>query len=106
MGYVLDNQTLSTIGFFASVLPFCICPMILSKKPLRSIFAYALYVAFQAISVAIKGLALTKINEDSTLIALIYGIDLYIMLILYCLYSNLSKGNTKNKINEKEKDNG
>lgn len=87
----LQNKILSIIGFVSSIIPFCICPMILSKRPLRSILAYVFYVGFQAISVIIKGLAITKINSDSSLAALIFTIDVYIMLILYYLYANLPK---------------
>lgn len=106
LGYCLNDKILSIIGFFASLLPFCICPMILSKKVLRSVLACVLYLTFQAISVVVKGFAITKIDTDSTLVALIYGIDLYIMLILYYLYANRTKDNAKDKINKKENSNG
>lgn len=97
----LNNKIVSIIGFISSIVPLCICPMILSKKPIRSIIAYVLYVAFQAISVVIKGLAITKVNSDSTLIALIYGVDLYVMLILFYLHANLLGDKIKHKIQEK-----
>lgn len=97
IGEYLNNKVVNIIGFISSIIPLCICPMILSKKPIRSIVGYALYIAFQAISVIIKGLAITKINSESTFVALIYGVDLYIMLTLFYLYSNL----IKNKIQEK-----
>lgn len=87
------------IGFIADIIPYCICPMILSKKPIRSIASCVLYILFQALSVVIKGLSITKINSDNTLIALTFTIDVYIMLILYYLYANNKK--VKSKIQEK-----
>lgn len=106
LGELLNNQIIILVGFGVSFIPYFICPLILSRKLLRSLVAVLLYLAFQFVSVSIKGLAITQVNSDSTLIALIYGIDLYIMLILYYLYSNLSKDN-KNEINEKgDTDNG
>lgn len=98
IGECLNNNIITIIGFVVSFIPYFICPLILSKKTLRSIIAVLLYLAFQAISVFIKGLAITKVNSDSTLIALIYGIDLYIMLILFYLHANLLEDSKKNKI--------
>lgn len=103
----IQSQLLDIIAFAVSIVPLLICPMIFSKKPLRSIIAVALYLAFQGISIVVKGLSISKINDDSALIGLIFSIDLYIMLILYYLYSNFRKDNKMNKINEKgENDNG
>lgn len=101
LGDFVQSNIFNIIGFIVSILPMCICPMILSKKVLRSILAYALYVVFQALSVVVKGLAITKVNTDSTLVALIFSIDVYIMLVLYYLHANLRKDKKKNKIQEK-----
>lgn len=107
LGDFIKNDVISIVGFIASLLPLCVCPMILSKKVLRSIFAYVLYMLFQVLSVLVKGLAIDNINSDSTLVALIYGVDLYIMLILFYLHANLSKDKVKYKIKEKgDNDNG
>ncbi len=100
VGEYLQNKIISIISFALGIIPTCICPMILSRKPLRSIVACALYLGFQGISVVIKGLAITQISNESSLVSLIFSIDVYIMLILYYLYANLVENN-KNKINEK-----
>lgn len=100
LGERLNNEIISIISFILSLVPICICPIILSKKPIRSIMAFVLYAVFQTVSVIVKGLAITKINGDSSLIALIFSIDVYIMLVLYYLYANSIKDN-KNKINKK-----
>lgn len=104
IGEWLNNKIITIAGFVFSFMPYFICPLILSRKILRSTVAVLLYLAFQSISIFIKGLAIIKVNSDSTLIALIYGVDLYIMLILYYLHANLIKDN-KNKINVKGEDN-
>lgn len=103
---LLGNKAVAIVGFVASIIPRCICPLILSHKFLRSFSGYILYVAFQGVSVVVKGLAITQINSESTLVALIYGIDLYIMLILYYLCANLHRDNKQNEIKEKENNNG
>lgn len=100
VGNCIENKIIDIVGFILSFLPLCICPMILSKKPLRSILAIVLYAVFQAISIIVKGLSITKINDENALVGLIFSIDVYIMLILYYLYANLAKDD-KNKINEK-----
>lgn len=87
VGTCVENEIIDIVGFVLSFLPLCICPMILSKKPLRSILAFIMYAIFQAISVVVKGLSITKVNDESSLIGLIFSIDVYIMLILYYLYS-------------------
>lgn len=103
----IDGIVINILGFIASILPICICPMILSKKPVRSIIALLLYIAFQAVSMIVKGLSITGSPTDNTFVALIYGVDLYIMLILFYLYANLSKDKVKYKIQEKgETENG
>lgn len=96
----INNNILNIFVIVSSIVPMCICPMILSKKVLRSIIAYVLYMTFQAISVVIKGLAITKVNSDSSFVALIFTIDVYVMLILYYLHANFGKDN-KNKTYKK-----
>lgn len=101
----IENEIIDIIGFILSILPLCICPMILSKKPIRSIFAFILYAIFQSVSIIVKGLSISQINDDSTLVGLIFSVDIYIMLILYYLYANKKdkkdNKNIENKISEK-----
>lgn len=103
VGTCIENMIIDIIGFALSFLPMLICPMILSKKPLRSILAVILYLAFQGISVIVKGLSISQINNDSSLVGLIFSIDVYIMLILYYLYSIMlnkkQQDSESNKIN-------
>ena len=101
LGDFFDSLAMDIVGFIASLLPVCICPMILSKKPVRSIIALLLYIAFQIVSMIVKGLSITGNSPDNTLVALIFTIDFYIMLILYYLHANWHIGKTTNKITEK-----
>lgn len=58
-----------------------------TKKPVKSIFAVLLMIAFTFVSVFIKNIGLTNKITDSALVTLIFMIDYYIMLILTFLYS-------------------
>ena len=60
------------------------------KKYWHILVAFCLTFGFQAISLAVKGLALKPV-DDSIFITLIYMIDVYIMCTLYYLYRNFAK---------------
>lgn len=72
-------------------------PLILNHNNLTKRFIFGFLIlgnifnlAFQLISLLIKNLAVT-ILDDNTLVSLIFMIDVYIMLGLYYLYSNILK---------------
>ena len=60
------------------------------KKYIEVVIAIVLSFAFQFISLIVKNLAITIIDE-STFISLIYMLDVYIMFLLYYLYRNYNK---------------
>ena len=60
------------------------------KKYFEILIAIVLSFAFQFISLIVKNLAITIIDE-STFISLIFGIDVYLMFFLYYLYRNYQK---------------
>lgn len=86
-----------TIGIIFDIFMTFILPMIFLgknyKKYTAIIFANVFIFAFQIVSLLVKNLSITII-DDSTFITLIYGIDVYIMCFLYYLYRNFNKENT------------
>lgn len=84
----------STIGLIFDIWLLILFPIILLgkeyKKYWKAILGLLLNFAFQFLSVIVKNLAITFVDE-STFISLIYMIDLYLMLFLYYLYSNYKK---------------
>lgn len=84
-------------GLIFDIIHFIILPMIFIGKPNKKywnvLIGNILNILFQVISLITKNVKLTFF-DNNTLIALILSIDLYIMLILYYLYSNL-KGDRK-----------
>lgn len=73
------------------VLPFFISSKVLKERYIRRvIFAYILNFSFQLISMVTKSISLGFITSNF-LIAVIFIIDVYIMLVLYYLYSNYMK---------------
>lgn len=61
------------------------------KCYLRVIVGNILLIVFQLVSMFVKNLAIDIVTINGNLITFIYSIDITIMLILYYLYSNLSK---------------
>lgn len=61
------------------------------KCYLRVILANILLIIFQLISMFVKNIAFDIVTANGLVIALIYSIDITIMLVLYYLYSNLLK---------------
>lgn len=57
---------------------------------LRVCFAFSLNLCFQLIALFTKNIGI-KFTTESSLVTIIFMIDLYIMLVLYYLYSNYTK---------------
>lgn len=72
-------------------LPFCLLKFNWKKIP-AIIIAFLLNLAFQFVSILAKNLSIGFLDE-STFIVLIYGIDVYLMCLLYYLYRNYQKEN-------------
>lgn len=71
------------------VLPICLLGKSY-KKYWHILVAFALTFSFQFISLIVKNLAITQV-DDSIFIVLIYGIDVYLMCFIYYLYRNFKK---------------
>lgn len=81
-----------SIGFIYDCWQFFILPFVLKKKISKRmilivVIGNILNLGFQMISLVIRNIGF-KIITENMLIALIMCIDLYIMLLLYYLYSN------------------
>jgi hypothetical protein len=61
--------------------------LIMSKKPIRSLFALVLLFAFTMISALLKDIGMYGVVTDSYIVASIISIDYYIMLTLSALHS-------------------
>jgi hypothetical protein len=61
------------------------------KKYFRIVLGAAFLILFQFISMITKNIALDGMTNDGTLVNVIYSIDVFIMSILYYLYSNQLK---------------
>lgn len=61
--------------------------LIMSKKPIRSLFALVLLFAFTMISASLKDIGMYGVVTDSYIVASIISIDYYIMLTLSALHS-------------------
>ena len=81
-----------SIGFIYDCWQFFILPFVLKKKISKRmilivVIGNILNLGFQMISLVIRNIGF-KIITDNMLIAIIMCVDLYIMLLLYYLYSN------------------
>ena len=83
------------IGAVLDIIPYGILPLCLPKNIKRSIVGLVLYLLFQVVSIAVKGLSFVNINDENTLVALIFSIDVYIMLALFYMHSMYNKSNKK-----------
>lgn len=86
------NLIFNIIQFF--VLPHILGLEISKKGILRNVMGNILNFVFQLIAVITKSIG-TKIFTDSSLVAIIFMIDMYIMLTLYYLYSNDTRKENK-----------
>ena len=99
---ILMECNCNNFAFIFDIIQYFIVPFALNydinkKNILRVIIAFSYNFAFQLIAVITKNIGI-KLTTDNPLVAIIYMIDLYIMLVLYYLYSNNKKGNEKNGI--------
>lgn len=72
------------------ILPYLFIGKDFARRWWEVPIAYAMTFVFQLLSLLTKNLGISVI-DDSTFISLIYGIDIYIMCILYYLYRNYKK---------------
>ena len=93
--FIQYETNLMWLSFILDLICYFAIPAILSRKPLRALLGVVLYFVFQTISLIVKSIALTTAYEMNTLIALIYSLDIYIMLILYYLYGSYTKKDNK-----------
>lgn len=104
--FVLINIAVSPIikyysdifGLIFDVWLFIIMPLSMLKfdfkKLLVILFACFLSIAFQFVSLIVKNISI-GIIDNSAFVSLIYGIDVYIMCLLYYLYRNFNKEKQK-----------
>jgi len=85
---IFTNETVSLIldGIQFLIIPYFLIGYKPRKKHLIIILAFILNLLFQIISLITKNIGI-KFITNNILIALIFMIDLYIMLILFWLYS-------------------
>lgn len=87
----------SVLMAFIEIFVVIIMPMFyIGKRWYRSIIGYLLLTVFQIISLLTKNFAI-KVIDENFLIALIFSIDYYIMIVLYYLYS-IKEENENGKI--------
>ena len=87
---------LSALSFVADAFLLFIAPFLFDfaktkRNFVRVLIAFGLNLLFQIIALVTKNIGV-KITVESSLTTIIFMIDLYIMLALYYLYSNIKKG--------------
>lgn len=89
----------NTVGIILDVWQVIVMPCIFTiRTPKRHWFVLLgniLLFVFQAISMLSKNLSFGIVTDNGLLVSLIYSIDIWIMLVLYYLYSNISKRKEK-----------
>lgn len=93
---ILMEFNFNNFAFIIDIIQYFIVPFALKyninkRNILRVIIAFSRNLGFQLIAVITKNIGI-KLTTDNPLVAIIYMIDLYIMLGLYYLYSNNKKG--------------
>jgi len=78
-------------GLIVDLIQLLILPLLFRGKIKRTIIALSLNIIFQVISLITKNISIINFTTENILIAIIYSIDVYIMLLLYYLYSNYKK---------------
>ena len=77
------------VGIVVDVWQFFVVPFIFDRKLVKDIVAgNALLLLFMIVSNVTKNIPLNSVMSDSSLISMVYMIDLFIMLVLYYLYRN------------------
>ena len=89
-------------GLLLDIVTGFIIPFVLIGKPkkkyFRVIIAFGLYLIFMAISLSAKNIRIDPAITESVLTEIILGIDLYMMLLLFYLYSlHLTKEKVKDE---------
>lgn len=72
----------SIAGFVFDCVSIIVIPAIISKKWWTGFVGLALNVAFQAISMFIRGIDFGHTFDDNTILSLVFSIDYYIMIAL------------------------
>lgn len=87
------------VGYFVDVWQYFVLPIFIENKFHKNVYArrialgFVLTFIFQVISLLVKNIGLKIITNGSFLIASIYAIDVFIMSLLYYLYSNVKENN-------------
>lgn len=81
----------SIAGFVLDCVSIIVIPAILSKKWWAGFVGLALNVAFQAMSMFIRGIDMGHTFDNNTILSLVFSIDYYIMIALYFLYVSAIK---------------
>lgn len=80
---------LPSLGIVVDAWQFFAVPMIIDRFKYKDVVCgFVLLVAFMVISNVTKNIPLNSVMSDSSLISMVYMIDLFIMLVLYYLYRN------------------
>ena len=83
------------VSFAYDIWQGLIMPYVISfrknSRLIHIIIGNVLLVAFQLVSLFVKNLQVGLITENGMLIGIIYGIDVFLMVVLYYFYSNISK---------------
>ena len=93
----------ANLGLISDIALLFIIPIIFMKQNKVKIFpniliAFALNLGFQVLSAFTKNLSISYLPDNNgTAIALIYSIDVYLMLGLYYLYTNLRRIKKENE---------
>ena len=87
------------VGYFVDVWQYFLLPLFIENKFHKNVYVrrialgFVLTFIFQVISLLVKNIGLKIITNGSFLIASIYAIDVFIMSLLYYLYSNVKENN-------------
>lgn len=87
------------VGYFVDVWQYFVLPLFIENKFHKNVYVrrialgFVLTFIFQVISLLVKNIGLKIITNGSFLIASIYAIDVFIMSLLYYLYSNVKENN-------------
>lgn len=82
-------------SFIYDVFQGILMPYIISKRRnkriIQIVLGNILLIIFQLMSLFIRNISIGIITNNSLIIGIIYGIDVFIMVVLYYFYSNISK---------------
>lgn len=87
------------LGYIMDIWQYFILPFLIENKFHKNVYVrrialgFVLTFIFQVISLLVKNIGIKVVTDEPFLIALIYFVDIYIMVIMYYLYSNLKENN-------------